>query len=140
MVDSVETPAGPVSVGSRGGVVTAERPSATEETLPAAPRDRARFEVSESGVAIPTHPAELRSNLSKLHDVSTEPEKSRKATGTDRQGPVRVRVEKAHPETPDFAGTPDPLHVVDHLHIDRRKNVTSGPWKSTEKTQYDWPF
>jgi hypothetical protein len=30
--------------------------------------------------------------------------------------------------------------VVDHLHIDRRRNVDSGPWKSAEKVGYDWPF
>lgn len=55
-------------------------------------------------------------------------------------GPVRVRVEKALPEDPDFEGRLDPLHVVDHLHIDRRRNVDSGPWKSAEKVGYDWPF
>ncbi len=103
-------------------------------------RGRARFEVTESGVAIPTDSKELRSNLSQLNDVSTSPDKSRKFTGTDSQGPVRVRVEKAHPEDPNFSGTPDPLHTVDHLHIDRRKNGETGKWGSAEKVQYDWPF
>ena len=104
------------------------------------PRERARFEVTESGVAIPTKSSELRDNLSKLDDVSTSPASSRKFTGTDSQGPIRVRVEKAHPADPNFTGPPDPLHTVDHLHLDRRRNIDSGPWKSTEKVPYDWPY
>jgi hypothetical protein len=105
-----------------------------------APGGGARFQVTPDGVAIPTNPAELRSNLSRLEDVSTNPASSGKFVGTDSNGPIRVRVEKAHPSDPNFTGTPDPLHTVDHLHIDRRKNVTSGPWKSKEKVPYDWPF
>ena len=100
----------------------------------------ARFEVTESGVAIPTDPEELHQNLSQLQDTSTNPESSRKFVGRDSQGPVRIRVEKGHPEDPDFNGKPDPLHVVDHLHIDRRKNVETGSWNSREKVSYGWPF
>jgi len=59
---------------------------------------------------------------------------------TFEHGPLRVRVEKAHPGDPNFKGTPDPLHTVDHLHIDRRENGNTGPWGSDEKVEYDWPF
>jgi hypothetical protein len=100
----------------------------------------ARFVVTPSGVAVPTKPAELRANVATLSEVSTSPTTSRKFTGVDSKGPLRVRVEKAHPEDPNFTGTPDPLHVVDHLHIDRRVNGLTGAWGSDEKVQYDWPF
>jgi hypothetical protein len=42
--------------------------------------------------------------------------------------PLRVRIEKGHPHDPNFKGKPDPLHTVDHLHIDRRANGITGPW------------
>lgn len=82
----------------------------------------------------------LRNGLDNLQDVSTNPSSSRKFLGQDVNGSMRIRIEKGHPSDPNFTGTPDPLHTVDHLHIDRRKNVTSGPWSSKEKVQYDWPF
>lgn len=100
----------------------------------------ADYVVTPQGVAIPTNPSELKHNLGQLKDVSTNPSSSRKFVGEDSLGPVRVRVEKAHPDDPGFTGTPDPLHTVDHLHIDRRSNGTSGSWGSKEKTNYDWPF
>lgn len=100
----------------------------------------ARYEVTPSGVVIPKNPTELKSNLGKLTDKSTNPASSRKFVGTDSQGPVRVRVEKAHPDNPNFTGTPDPLHTVDHMHIDRRANGQTGSWKSDEKVPLDWPF
>jgi hypothetical protein len=100
----------------------------------------ARFEVTPNGVAIPRNPAELKSNLSHLEDVSAESTTSKKFQGRDSSGPVRVRVEKAHPNDPSFNGTPDPLHNVDHVHIDRRAKGETGPWKSTEKAPYGWPF
>lgn len=101
---------------------------------------QARFMVTESGVSIPTNPAELKSNLSQLTESSTNPATSRKFVGSDSQGPLRVRVERAHPPDPNFRGTPDPLHTVDHLHIDRRANGLTGSWGSAEKVPYGWPF
>nr|WP_319394655.1 RHS repeat-associated core domain-containing protein [uncultured Desulfobacter sp.] len=99
------------------------------------------FVVTESGVAIPKNPKTLKNNLdTAFQDVSTNSSTSRKFVGEDAQGPLRVRIEKAHPIDPNFTGTPDPLHTVDHMHLDRRKNVTSGGWKSKEKIDYDWPF
>jgi len=99
------------------------------------------FVVTESGVVIPKDPKALKNNLdTAFQDASTNPSTSKKFVGEDAQGPLRARVEKAHPSDPNFTGTPDALHTVDHIHIDRRKNTTSGPWKSKEKTNYDWPF
>lgn len=106
----------------------------------AAKSTEARFVVTESGVAIPSHFAELKANTQLLKETSTAPATARKFAGTDSQGPLRVRVEKAYPSDPNFTNTPDPLHTVDHLHIDRRSNVTFGPWGSTEKVPYEWPF
>ena len=119
--------------------------SFVNRTLKGAPKgsgstSKARFEVTPDGVAIPRKPGELKSVLSKMQDTSTNPATSRKFVGEGSAGPVRVRVEKAHPTKPNFQGTPDPLHTVDHLHVDRRKNVTSGGWSSKEKVQFDWPF
>jgi RHS repeat-associated protein len=102
--------------------------------------NKPRFIVTPDGVAIPTNPDELKDGMNILQDVSTNPDTSRKFMGTDSRGPVRIRIEKAHPADPNFTGTPDPLHIVDHLHIDRRKNITTGPWSSKEKTAYEWPF
>jgi hypothetical protein len=107
--------------------------------LVAAERTAPRFLVTESGVAVPTDAAELRANMQLLQDTSTSPATSRKFVGVDSQGPLRVRIEQAHPETPGYTGPVDPLHTVDHLHIDRRLNGTTGPWQSTEKLPYDWP-
>jgi hypothetical protein len=102
--------------------------------------EQAAYVVTSSGVAIPAKAAGLKSNLSVLTEASTNPASSRKFIGADSQGPLRVRIEKGHPADPSFTGKPDPLHTVDHLHIDRRANGTSGPWGSTEKTSYGWPF
>ncbi len=99
-----------------------------------------RFLVTESGVAVPTEAAELRANMQLLQDASTSPAIARKFLGTDSQGPLRVRIEQAHPSTPGYTGPIDPLHTVDHLHIDRRLNGTTGPWQSNEKLPYGWPF
>ena len=96
--------------------------------------------VAEQGVAIPMDPDELVSSLQNLEDRSTSPATSRKYVGVDSNGPVRVCIEQAHAEDPAYTGPQDPLHVVDHLHIDRRLNVTSGAWKSGEKIPYEWPF
>jgi len=82
----------------------------------------------------------LKGNLSKLSEASTNPATSRKFVGNDSSGPLRVRIEKGHPADPNFKGKPDPLHTVDHLHIDRRANGNTGPWSSQEKTGYGWPF
>ena len=106
------------------------------EDQPASPR----FVVTPDGVAVPTDPTELKANMQNLDDKSTNPDTSRKFVGTDSQGPIRVRIEQAHPEDPNFTGTPDPLHTVDHLHIDRRENILTGPWFSKEKVPYAWPF
>jgi RHS repeat-associated protein len=101
---------------------------------------KADYVVTPEGVAIPTDPTKLKANLRTFEDVSTNPEASRKFLGRDSSGPIRIRIEKAHPSDPEFKGVPDPLHSVDHLHIDRREKGTTGPWRSQEKTGYDWPF
>ena len=103
-------------------------------------KSEADFAVTEEGVAIPKDPDQLKDGLSKLDDVSTSPDKSRKFTRQDEHGPIRVRIEKAHPPDPNFTGTPDPLHTVDHIHIERRTNGATGGWKTKDKIQYDWPF
>lgn len=99
-----------------------------------------RFEVTSDGVAVPTSPKELESNMCCLTDKSTNPSASRKFVGEDSHGPIRVRIEKAHPDSPDYTGPIDPLHTVDHLHIDRRENGQTGGWFSKEKLPYPWPF
>jgi hypothetical protein len=119
-------------------LIKAEQVASHSQT--GAARGTARFEVTPSGVAIPKNPAELKANLGKLQGTSTNPASSRKFVGPDSQGPLRVRVEKAHPADPNFTGTADPLHTADHMHIDRRANVQTGPWSSSEKVPYDWPF
>jgi hypothetical protein len=125
--------------GARVRAIEARTIAETETSASAEPA--ARFVVTENGVAVPTDAAELTANLQSLDEVATaDPNKSRKFVGTDYQGPLRVRIEKAHPETPGYTGPIDPLHTVDHLHIDRRVNGASGPFKSREKIPYDWPF
>jgi hypothetical protein len=98
------------------------------------------FVVTEEGVAIPKNPDTLKSALSNLSDKSTNPAASRKFVGADANGPIRIRIEKAHSADPNFVGESDPLHAVDHLHIDRKTNVTTGKWYSQDKVQYDWPY
>jgi hypothetical protein len=101
---------------------------------------QARFQVTPSGVSIPTDAAELKAGLDTLTDKTTNAAASRKFVGVDSQGPIRVRIERAHLEDPNFTGEPDPLHTVDHLHIDRRANGQTGTWGSDEKVPYAWPF
>ncbi len=125
---------GALKVGKRATVKT------STNLLESATKSGARFNVTPDGVAIPANPSELIENLNKLQDVSANPSTSRKFVGIDSKGSVRVRVEKGHSADPDFTGTPDPLHTVDHLHIDRRRNIDSGPWGSKEKVPYEWPF
>jgi RHS repeat-associated protein len=100
----------------------------------------ADYNVTPKGVAIPTDVNELKSNLSKLTDTSTNPSTSRKFVGEDSIGPVRARIEKGHPDDPNYTGEKDPLHTVDHMHIDRRENGKTGPWKSDEKVPHEFPF
>jgi RHS repeat-associated protein len=99
-----------------------------------------RFLVTEDGVAVPAEAGELKSNMQLLQETSTNPATSRKFIGIDSQGPARVRIEQGHPSTPGYTGPIDPLHAVDHLHIDRRLNGATGPWRSKEKIPYAWPF
>jgi RHS repeat-associated protein len=99
-----------------------------------------RFEVTEGGIAIPRDAAELKSNMSRLVDKTTDAAKHRKFVGADSEGPVRVRIEKAHPADPNFTGTPNPLHAVDHMHIERRANGQTGDWGPKETVPRAWPF
>jgi len=127
-------------VGGKIGGACGKAWRCTVGKLFAAKTPAPRFLVTESGVAVPTRAAELKSNLQLLQETSTSPATSRKFVGVDSQGPLRVRIEQAHPSTPGYTGPIDPLHTVDHLHIDRRLNGTTGPWQSSEKLPYDWPF
>jgi len=124
----------PALAGTAAGEYTVPVSVAAETTV--APR----FLVTESGVAVPTEAAKLKANMQLLQETSTSPATARKFLGTDSQGPLRVRIEQAHPSTPGYTGPIDPLHTVDHLHIDRRLNGTTGPWQSNEKLPYGWPF
>ena len=47
---------------------------------------------------------------------------------TTNNGPVRVRIEEPHPLDDNFNGDWDSDHFVDHIHVEHRKNVTSGQW------------
>lgn len=51
-----------------------------------------------------------------------------KYIGEGSNGPVRVRVEDAHPRDPDFIGDVSPDHYVPHVHIEHRVNGKTGPW------------
>ncbi len=104
------------------------------------------FIVTKEGTVIPTDKNTLKSNLNKMDDVSTDPSRMKKFSGEDSKGPMRVRVDKAHGTDPNYTGPHDSLHDVDHIHIERRKNETSGPWTDKrpdgekEKIPYEWPF
>ncbi len=127
-------------VGREVGTQVAEQLTVKAEVRAAETTVAPRFLVTESGVAVPTEAAELQANMKLLQETSTSPATARKFLGTDSQGPLRVRIEQAHPSTPGYTGPIDPLHTVDHLHIDRRLNGTTGPWQSNEKLPYGWPF
>ena len=99
------------------------------------------FIVGPDGVAIPTDASALQRGLSLLQDTSTNPAMSRKFVGADSSGlPIRVRIERAHPEDPNYSGPTDPIHIVDHLHLDRRANGMTGGWQSAWKIPFDWPW
>jgi hypothetical protein len=126
------TPWAGAGAGASTATVGAEAPTA--ETA------ASRYAVTESGVAVPTEAAELKANMQLLQETSSNPATARKFVGADSQGPLRVRIEQGHPSTPGYTGPIDPLHTIDHLHIDRRLNGATGPWQSKEKISYVWPF
>lgn len=111
-----------------------------------APNTAARgadFVVDSRGTAIPTDAGRLRAGLERsggFQDVSTNPATSRKFVGTDHGDPIRIRVEKGHPLDPAYTGPSDPLHGIDHLHVERRANGATGPWREQWKIPYAWPF
>jgi len=98
------------------------------------------FIVTPDGVTIPKNVNVLTENLKYLDFQPTSTTTSLKYVGYDELGPIRIRIEKAHSEDKNFIGPIDPLHTVDHLHIDRRQNITTGPFKSKEKIEYEFPF
>jgi RHS repeat-associated protein len=101
----------------------------------------ADFIVGSEGTAIPRDLAVFKSGLALMKDVSTNPATSGKFVGSDSNGvPVRIRIEQAHPEDPSYTGPSDPLHTVDHLHVDRRANGMTGSWGSSWKIPFGWPF
>lgn len=103
----------------------------------------ATFVVDARGTTIPTDPVRLRAGLEDsgaFQDVSTNPATSRKFVGMDDGDPIRIRIEKGHFDDPTYTGPPDPLHTVDHLHVERRANGATGPWTEAWKIPYDWPF
>jgi hypothetical protein len=103
----------------------------------------ATFVVDSSGGAVPTEPGRVGEWLSNSRwtETSTNPGSSRKFVGADSDGtPVRIRVERGHPEDAGFTGVPDPLHTGDHLHVDGRVNGMTGKWQSQWKIPMQWPW
>ena len=102
----------------------------------------ASFVVGRDGIVIPTDAAEFLHRLGDFfRETSTRPATSRKFVGTDSHGvPIRFRVERGHPEDPSYTGPKDPLHTVDHLHVDRRANGMTGGWSSSWKIPFPWPW
>lgn len=118
-------------------------PSSSRTPVVAAEGGGADFVVDSRGTAIPTDAARLQAGLEDsgaFQDVSTNPATSRKFVGLDDGDPIRIRVEKGHFDDPSYTGPEDPLHAVDHLHVERRANGATGPWTEIWKIPYEWPF
>jgi len=92
---------------------------AIEEASKAA---KTNFYVTPKGEAIPATIEEFNSNLSKMV------EQNGKYVGESSNGPVRVRVEDAHPQNPGYSGHENPDHKVPHVHVEHRQNGTTGQW------------
>jgi len=71
---------------------------------------------------IPSSRVEFNDNLSKMTNDNG------KYLGESSSGPVRIRVEDAHPIDPEFTGIENPDHIISHVHIEHRKNGITGPW------------
>ena len=82
------------------------------------------FFVTPMGDAIPATRQGFYDILSKMKL------KDGKYYGTDSRGPLRVRVEQ-HTDNPNSKAPYNPFHSQPHFHIERRKNITSGQFKST---------
>ncbi len=104
----------------------------------AGPCGGADFVVTPDGIAVPTDVQALKAGLSNLTDVSTGG--YAKYTGEAGGLPVRYQFHEGHVVDPTFTGTPNPLHIVDHLHIDRQFNGMTGPWEHQWTIGYPWPF
>lgn len=130
--------------GSVSAIVEAHGTSTTPPARSVATKaGSADFVVDSRGTTIPTDPGRLRAGLEDsraFQDVSTNPATSRKFVGVDDGDPIRIRVEKGHFDDPTFTGPPDPLHTIDHLHVERRLNGATGPWTEAWKIPYVWPF
>lgn len=81
------------------------------------------FYVTPRGDAIPADRIQFENNLSMMDEVG-----GKYIGDTTNNGPVRVRIEEPHPLDDNFNGDWDSDHFVDHIHVEHRKNVTSGQW------------
>ena len=63
-----------------------------------------------------------------------------KYVGETSNGPIRIRIEGPHPIDPNFTGTPNPDHFVDHMHVEYRKNGLSGQWGKGYQNKFTLPM
>ncbi|MFW5971976.1 MAG: hypothetical protein ACOCRL_00690, partial [Bacillota bacterium] len=82
----------------------------------------ADFYVTPKGDAISSNRNMFDDNLSNMV------EKNGKFYGEASHGPIRVRVDDGHPRKPDFSGYINPDHEIPHVHVEYRKNGSTGPW------------
>lgn len=80
------------------------------------------FFVTPKGDIIPATKEGFNNNLSEMT------EQNGKYVGESSNGPVRVRVEDAHPEKPGYSGHENPDHEVPHVHIEHKQNGATGQW------------
>ena len=99
----------------------------------------ADFIVGDGGVTIPTDPDTLKAALSKMNDVSGKGP-HQKYTGTQGGRPIRVQIHRGHASDPLYTGPANPLHQVDHLHVDRRAKGITGKWQHDLTVGMPWPF
>jgi len=57
-----------------------------------------------------------------------------KYVGISSNGPVRVRVEDAHPQEPGYFGHMNPDNEIPLIHVEHKKNGTTGPWGKGDPT------
>lgn len=95
------------------------------------------FYVTSKGDIVPATKSGFNNNISKMTEINGKHE------GVGSNGPVRVRVENAHPEKPSYPGQANPDHDVPHIHVEHKKNGDTGPWGKgdpSNKTTFpqDW--
>jgi len=110
------------AVAASTAITTIQKTANKVSKVSSKPSGDVDFYATQTGEVLSATKKGLDAALSEMQQVGG------KFVGQDSKGPLRVRIEQ-HLSNPNFTGELDPYHTVQHIHIDRRINITSGRWE-----------